>query len=162
MTALNSLRETALHSACRSGSFECAQLLVIKYRLDVNAPNAYHETPLHLMADHSSEKLQKLMDLSNPSSRWKMTPRSQSVGALETGRAEETGSQQGKDHRCDHIHAPMARRQSERSIRYDTPWRSLKKADVKPTRRVEFINYLTKRRFTLNSTSTKLYTKHYF
>ena len=157
MTALNSLRETALHSACRSGSVECAQLLVIKYGLDVNAPNAYHETPLHLMAEHSSEKLQKLMDLSNPSSRWKMTPRSQSVGA------PVGGSQQEESHRSDHIHAPMARRQSERSIRYDTPWRSLKKADVEPTRRaVESINYLKKRRFTLNSTNTLLYTKHYF
>ena len=157
MTALNSLRETALHSACRSGSIECAQLLVIKYRLDVNAPNAYHETPLHLMAEHSSEKLQKLMDLSNPSSKWKMTPRSQSVGAP-VGR-----SQQEESHRSDHIHAPMAKRQSQRSIRYDTPWRSLKKADVEPTRRaVESINYLKKRRFTLNSTNTLLYTKHYF
>ena len=91
-----------------------------------------------------------------------MTPRSQSVGALETGRAEETGSQQEKSHRSDHIHAPMARRQSERSIRYDTPWRSLKKADVKPKRQFEFINYLKKRRFTLNPTNTLLYTKHYF
>ena len=87
---------------------------------------------------------------------------SQSVGALETGRAEETGSQQEKSHRSDHIHAPMARRQSERSIRYDTPWRSLKKADVKPKRQFEFINYFKKRRFTLNSTNTQLYTKHYF
>ena len=157
MTALNSLRETALHSACRSGSIECAQLLVIKHGLDVNAANAFHETPLHLMADHSSEKLQKLMDLSNPSSRWKMTPRSQSVGA------PVGGLQQEESHRSDHIHAPMARRQSERSIRYDTPWRSLKKADVEPTRRaVESINYLKKRRFTLNSTNTLLYTKHYF
>ena len=157
MTALNSLRETSLHSACRSGSIECAQLLVIKYGLDVNAPNAYHETPLHLIADHSSEKLQKLMDLSNPSSRWKMTPRSQSVGA------PVGGSQREESHRSDHIHAPMARRQSERSIRYDTPWRSLKKADVEPTRRaVESINYLKKRRFTLNSTNTLLYTKRYF
>ena len=85
-----------------------------------------------------------------------MTPRSQSVGA-------PVGcSQQEESHRSDHIHAPMARRQSERSIRYDTPWRSLKKADVEPTRRAESINYSKKRRFTLKSTNTQLYTKRYF
>ena len=104
MTALNSLRETALHSACRSGSVECAQLLVIKYGLDVNAPNAYHETPMLLMAKHNSEKLQILME----NSKWKRTPRSLSLGDIEMHKDSEGG---------DHLHKP--RRQSEIRIQYN-------------------------------------------
>ena len=81
VTALNSLRETALHSACRSGSVECAQLM-IDQGLDVNAPNVNYETPIHLMA-HDSEKMMTIME----HSKWKRKPRSASLGDLiERGR----------------------------------------------------------------------------
>ena len=76
VAALNSLKETALHSACRSGSVECAQLM-IDQGLGVNAPNVNFETPIHLMA-HDSEKMMTIME----HSKWKRKPRSASLGDL--------------------------------------------------------------------------------
>ena len=86
VTALNSLRETALHSACRSGSVECAQLM-IDQGLDVNAPNVNYETPIHLMA-HDSEKMMTIME----HSKWKRKPRRASLGT--SSREEEDQEEQ--------------------------------------------------------------------
>ena len=64
VTALNSQRETALHSACRSGSVECAQFM-IDQGLDVDALNLDLDTPIELMGP-DSEKL-RIME----HSKWK-------------------------------------------------------------------------------------------
>ena len=101
VTALNTLKETALHSACRSGSVDCAQLM-IDQGLDVNAPNINFETPIHLMA-HDFEKMRTIME----HSKWKRMPRrSKRSRSFDLEEAKQGG---------DHIHAP--RRQSENRIR---------------------------------------------
>ena len=107
VTALNSLRETALHSACRSGSVECAQLM-IDQGLDVNAPNVNYETPIHLMA-HDSEKMMTIME----HSKWKRKPRSASLGDLiERGRRSRRTSLDEEVHRIEEHSRDAPRRQS--------------------------------------------------
>ena len=82
MAALNSQRETALHSACRSGSVVCAQMM-IDYGLDVDALNVDFETPIQLMG-HDSEKLRYVsLKRTMEHSKWKNLPRSFSLGDIE-------------------------------------------------------------------------------
>ena len=108
VAALNSLKETALHSACRSGSVECAQLM-IDQGLDVNAPNVNFETPIHLMA-HDSEKMVTIME----HSKWKRMPRSASQED-DSKRPRRSRSLEEAKRGGDHIHA--TRRQSEIRMR---------------------------------------------
>ena len=82
VAALNSLRETALHSACKKGSVDCAQLM-IDHGLDVDALNLDFETPIQLMG-HDSEKLRFVsLKRTMEHSKWKNLPRSFSLGGLE-------------------------------------------------------------------------------
>ena len=97
VAALNSLKETALHSACRSGSVECAQLM-IDQGLDVNAPNVNFETPIHLMA-HDSEKMVTIME----HSKWKRMPRSASQED-DSKRPRRSRSLEEAKRGGDHIH----------------------------------------------------------